>query len=116
VLHPLSPAKGSSGASRATGEGTIPSHPEDLEQEARLSLKEVADEEGLIRDRLSLVVLHGHPADAIVRFAHDQTNDLLVIATHGRTGWRRSVFGSVAERVIRLARCPVLTIRDPNEW
>lgn len=93
-----------------------PTHGEDLEEEARFCLSEVADEEGLSRKRLSLVVLHGDPADEIVRFAHDERKDLVVIATHGRTGWRRSVFGSVAERVIRLARCPVLTIRDPSEW
>ena len=36
--------------------------------------------------------------------------DLLVIATHGWTGWRRFVFGSVAEKVIRTATCPVLTV------
>jgi nucleotide-binding universal stress UspA family protein len=37
-----------------------------------------------------------------------------VIATHGQTGWRHMVFGSVAEKVVRLAPCPVLTIRAPH--
>ena len=37
--------------------------------------------------------------------------DMIVIATHGMAGWRRVVFGSVAERVVRLAKCPVLTTR-----
>jgi nucleotide-binding universal stress UspA family protein len=42
--------------------------------------------------------------------------DLIVIATHGVTGWRRFIFGSVAEKVIRMAPCPVLTIQvSPDE-
>jgi universal stress protein A len=115
VLHPIALVQDSP-ASRATGKGAVSAHREDLEEEARSCLSDVADEEGLIRDRLLLVVLHGDPADEILRFSSDHGNDLVVIATHGRTGWRRSVFGSVAERVIRLAPCPVLTIRDPSEW
>jgi hypothetical protein len=39
------------------------------------------------------------------------SSDLIVIATHGRTGWRHLVFDSVAEKVVNLATCPVLTIR-----
>jgi universal stress protein A len=41
--------------------------------------------------------------------------DLIVMATHGRTGLRYLVLGSVAERVVRLAPCPVLTIRPPGQ-
>lgn len=100
----------------AAGEGQVSDYRQDLEKEVRASLNEVADEQKLLRDRLSLVVLHGDPADVVVRFSSEQSYDLIVIATHGRTGWRRSVFGSVAERVIRLASCPVLTIRDPTVW
>ncbi len=52
----------------------------------------------------------GDPAEEITRTAHDQNADLIVIATHGLTGWRHLVFGSVAEKVIRLADRPVLVI------
>jgi nucleotide-binding universal stress UspA family protein len=41
--------------------------------------------------------------------------DLIVMATHGRTGLRHLAMGSVAERVVRMAPCPVLTIRSPGE-
>jgi nucleotide-binding universal stress UspA family protein len=41
--------------------------------------------------------------------------DLIVIASHGLTGWRRMVFGSVTEKVVRQATCPVLTIVAPHE-
>jgi nucleotide-binding universal stress UspA family protein len=60
------------------------------------------------------LVGHGEPASEIVRTARDERADLIVIATHGLTGWRHLVFGSVAERVVRLAECPVLTIRAPR--
>lgn len=56
----------------------------------------------------------GQPAEAIVEFARMMQADLLVIATHGRTGLARALMGSVAEQVVRRAPCPVLVIRsDP---
>ena len=54
----------------------------------------------------------GDPAAEIVRHARDAGSDLLVVGTHGRTGLPRVVLGSVAERVVRLAPCPVLVIHD----
>jgi nucleotide-binding universal stress UspA family protein len=47
----------------------------------------------------------------ILRIAEHNHADLIVIATHGMTGWHRLVFGSVAEKVVRLAHCPVLVMR-----
>jgi nucleotide-binding universal stress UspA family protein len=54
----------------------------------------------------------GDAVDAIVGYARDQAIDLIVIATHGRTGLGHVLLGSVAERIVREAPCPVLTIRD----
>jgi universal stress protein A len=56
------------------------------------------------------VIATGDAADEIVRVANDEAADLIVIATHGLTGWRHLVFGSVAEKVIRHADCPVLVV------
>lgn len=56
-------------------------------------------------------VVTGHPADAIVRVAQERAADLIVMGTHGRTGLQHVVLGSVAEKVVRLAPCPVLTVR-----
>ena len=56
------------------------------------------------------VIGSGDAADGIVRLANEQAADLIVIATHGLTGWRHLVFGSVAEKVIRHAERPVLVI------
>jgi universal stress protein A len=61
------------------------------------------------------LVLAGNPSDEITRTAEDERVDLIVIATHGHRGWKRFVFGSVAERVVRLASCPVLVIPAPKE-
>ena len=61
------------------------------------------------------VVATGEAAPEILRIAHQEHVDLIVIASHGLTGWRRLVFGSVAEKVVRQATCPVLTIVAPPE-
>jgi len=49
----------------------------------------------------------------IVALAADERADLIVLGTHGRGGVNRALLGSVADRVIRLAACPVLTVREP---
>lgn len=54
----------------------------------------------------------GVPYDQIVKTAENVNADLVVMATHGRTGMPHVLLGSVAERVLRLARCPVLTVRS----
>lgn len=52
-----------------------------------------------------------HPADVILEFARNAKVDLIVMGTHGRRAVERLVMGSVAERVVRSAPCPVLTVR-----
>ena len=54
----------------------------------------------------------GDPVDGIVGYAFDHKVDLVVVATHGRTGLSHVLLGSVAERIVREAPCPVLTIRE----
>ena len=56
----------------------------------------------------------GVPHREIVEVAADERADLVVIGTHGRGGLSRAVLGSVADRVIRLAPCPVLSVREPS--
>jgi nucleotide-binding universal stress UspA family protein len=68
---------------------------------AQLEYKEV--------DALRLSALH--PRDQIVRAASDLAADLLVISTHGYTGWKHFLFGSDAEKIIEHAPCPVLVVR-----
>ena len=53
------------------------------------------------------------PAAAIVQVAAEKAIDLIVMASHGRTGLRRLLMGSVAEKVLRAAHCPVLVVKTP---
>jgi nucleotide-binding universal stress UspA family protein len=54
----------------------------------------------------------GVPSHEIVEMAKDAGVDLIVIATHGYTGWKHFCIGSTAERVVRAAPCPVLVVRE----
>jgi nucleotide-binding universal stress UspA family protein len=72
-----------------------------------------ADDRQLLGARTTVKV-SDEPADAIGNYAKAEAVDLIVIGTHGRTGLERVLLGSVAERVIRIAPCPVLTVRHPE--
>jgi nucleotide-binding universal stress UspA family protein len=61
-----------------------------------------------------IVVVHGVPFHEILETAKTQQVDLVVMGTHGRTGLQHILLGSVAEKVVRLAPCPVLVARQPT--
>jgi nucleotide-binding universal stress UspA family protein len=61
--------------------------------------------------RATPVMVEGAPASAIVRAAKSRRADMIVMGTHGRSGLARLFLGSVAERVVGQAPCPVLTVR-----
>lgn len=60
---------------------------------------------------VQIAVLLGEPAHGIADYAQEKKAELIVIPSHGRTGITRLLIGSVAERVVRLAHCPVLVLR-----
>ena len=60
------------------------------------------------------VLREGLPWEEIVKVATEGKADLIVMGTHGRHGLARAFLGSVAERVLRTATCPVLVIREPH--
>jgi len=64
-----------------------------------------------IRLKLDQVVRSGHAAEEIRKFAQEQGIDLIVMTTHGRTGFKHAVLGSVAEKVVRISPIPVLTVK-----
>jgi len=101
VLHVVSPQ-----AFRVGGLGITAHEKKVAEQEmARLRGEKLSDVEH------ETIVLIGNPAEEIVKGEHQYGIDLVVMATHGRTGVSHLVLGSVAERVVRESECPVLTIR-----
>jgi len=116
VLHVQHIANG-----RSADSATRPHHPSAIPATAAPSpLAEEALREELRRfvepaERagvaLEIELTWGHPVSAILERARSLCPDLLVIGTHGRSGFEHSVLGSVAEKVVRKAPCPVLTLR-----
>jgi nucleotide-binding universal stress UspA family protein len=72
--------------------------------------------ENLLNVRFSVVskVLLGRPYPTILDYASQQEMDMIVIATHGRSALTHVLLGSVTEKVVRKAPCPVLTVRHPE--
>ncbi len=84
---------------------------EDLERQAWADLAQVLPEAQTDKVAVTRQVVVGIPYRKIVDVAAAEKADLIVMATHGRTGLGHLLIGSVAERVVRTAPCPVLTIR-----
>ncbi len=95
--------------------GSLLPLPEDSEvvASARAQLATLAKREskGAVAVTCSVSVRTGNPFHAITTAALERAADLIVIATHGHTGAERFLLGSTAERVVRHAACPVLTVR-----
>lgn len=60
--------------------------------------------------QIDVALAEGNPCREILRFAREGSFDLIVLGTHGRTGLNHALLGSVAERVVRLASCAVMTV------
>ena len=84
----------------------------DLSTEAERQLRRMADAEIGPAAACNILVRPGRPATEIAEAARELAADLIVIATHGRTGLKHVLLGSVAENVVRHAPCPVLTVRE----
>ena len=64
--------------------------------------------------KVTRIAKQGFPVAEIVRYVQTHTTDLLILGTHGLTGLRHVLMGSVAEEIVRTAPCPVLTVRDQS--
>jgi len=114
LLHVVRPMSSSVTTEPHTG-FDIFAHQESIKESAQKSLENVKRKRLAKAGKVSSVIIEGEPAEEIIKAAGDEKVNLIVIATHGRSGWQRFVFGSVAEKVIRLSTCAVLTIRAPRE-
>jgi len=83
-----------------------------VQDRAREALETLAAELDLRTDPVNVHVMAGNAARDIVEFADDNEADLIVMATHGRSGLERFLIGSVAEKVVRRAPCPVFTLKS----
>jgi nucleotide-binding universal stress UspA family protein len=90
----------------------VPLFQQELAIKAEQMLKDLVFQ---LKGRTRDLVTTGEAAPEILRIARQEHVDLIVIASHGLTGWRRLVHGSVAEKVVRQATCPVLSIPAPHQ-
>jgi len=93
----------------------IPEYERYLHADAEKQLRETREKLVNQNVKVRTKVGHGSAADEIVLIAKTEGADLIVISTHGSTGLEHFFFGSVAEKVVRLAECPVLTVREKRE-
>lgn len=93
----------------------VPEMQRELETAARTRLDEsLIDSDRSGPPSKAVVMTSGSPAYAIVDYARENGIDLIVMGTHGRGAVAHLLLGSVAERVVRIASCPVLTVRSPE--
>ncbi|MFQ5589058.1 MAG: universal stress protein [Nitrospiria bacterium] len=89
---------------------TVVGHDQALSTTAAALLENLQNtliDEGLSVDRL---LEHGAPYKQIIKIAEEKSVNLIVVGTHGRTGMEHLLLGGVSEKVVRLAKCPVLTV------
>jgi len=100
------------------GEGFMAAYPElqrDVEDAAAKRLDAlVSDEDRAVLNARTVVRVSTSPPLAIVDYAREVHSDLIIMGTHGRGAMAHLLMGSVAERVVRTAPCPVLTVRHPE--
>jgi nucleotide-binding universal stress UspA family protein len=88
-----------------------PQQMRDAEDASVKALKDLVPAEHRGKIETTYLATHGEPAYELGRIAREELASLIVISSHGRTGLKHLVLGSVAERVLRAATCPVLIMR-----
>ena len=91
----------------------VPTFESTIEVNFSEQLKEIAEEKIGDKVKYHLLTKEGRPFLEIINAAKETDADLIIIATHGHTGMEHILFGSTAEKVVRKAPCPVLSLRDP---
>lgn len=86
----------------------------DMEKNAAKQMEKYGIEELRGVKDIERIVVKGTPYKEILQFAGENETDIIVIGTHGRKGLDRVIFGSTAEKVVRDAPCPVLSVRLPQ--
>ena len=103
------------------GSGLGPFHPaavrdfvaqqEDFERNSLETIQHFVGEFDLEGIEAEYCTMSGQPQSEIIRMARERQADLIVVGSHGRTGLSQLLIGSVAEKVVRKASCPVLTVK-----
>ena len=95
------------------GQIAIPAAGLEMDKRAKEEMDKLAEKEIPSEVKVQKIVKTGKPFIEIIETAAEEDVDLIIIATHGHTGVEHILFGSTAEKVVRKAPCPVLTLREP---
>lgn len=114
LLHVVSPLPMAPGSFSATGT-YLPTVLKEVEDWAKNSLQTLLEKQIPKEIHAKPLVVVGTPAQEITQAAITEKVDIIVMATHGQSGWKRFITGSVTERVVRLSDHPVLTIHTPEK-
>ena len=82
-----------------------------IEEDYRKKIRKMIKASGISMEDTEIIINSGQAALNIIKFANENLSDLIVIATHGLTGIEHFLLGSVTEKVVRMAPCPVFTIK-----
>jgi nucleotide-binding universal stress UspA family protein len=95
--------------------GVYPDVQRDVDEAARRQLDQrISDEDRRVLGAKPVTITSNATAAAIAGYAADDKIDLIIMGTHGRGAVAHLLLGSVAEKVVRMAPCPVLTVRQPE--
>jgi universal stress protein A len=108
VLNPVMPVL----PDGMIGTALPPDYYRDMEADSHEALQRSLDPSWGSAPSVTQAVLWGDSVGQIINYATEHQISMIVIATHGRTGLSHALLGSVAERIVREAPCPVLTVRD----
>jgi nucleotide-binding universal stress UspA family protein len=95
------------------GQIAIPSVSPEWDERAHEELEKLAKNEISSDVNVKVIIKTGKPFVEIIETASEEDIDIIIIATHGHSGVEHILFGSTAEKVVRKAPCPVLTLREP---
>jgi nucleotide-binding universal stress UspA family protein len=114
LLHVLTPPSPFLAADEALPRPTWEALEAAVRKDAQQRLRRLAAAARRAGARVETALRRGIPADEVARFARRHRVAVIAIGTHGRAGLARAFMGSVAGQIVRLAACPVLTVKGPT--
>ena len=109
IVNPDSPVEAGE-----EGESVAPPSFEKMEARAKKAIQQLIPERYMKELEIENIIVRGTPLKAILECAKKYNIDLITMASHGRKGISHMLMGSLAEKVVQMAPCPVLTIKHPE--
>ncbi len=94
---------------------TIERVEKNMEENAKVQLEKIVKENLKGKNKVKIFIRKGLVDEEIIKFADEKKIDIIVMGTHGRTGIEYTLLGSIAEKIVRKAKCPVLTVKPEKQ-